>query len=326
MPDAGFPAPSWPVSPVTPRFALSPTPPASAAAAVRPHLSLHEWACIRTELIWIYQHPPLNRGKAVEYDHTHGNWAWFFVQGHGWTESTSGTLKARKGQWLFPSRERVRQYFSPDASIISVHFHCHWPSGQDVLASAEGLVLASEREPELLRTAEALEALVRRHFPGDDESHKYQAAQFSDFDLFLGFQSLFLSWLAVWFRTRVDAGARLTRLQAGDDRTLRAVRGLNEAPLEASYPRDRLRRETGLSDVHLNRIFLRAYGLTPRKYWERRQLEFARQCLETSTIPVKEIAYRTGFRSVSHFVVWFRRLTEKTPSDFRNQGQTEGRE
>lgn len=294
------------------------TTPITAASANRTYLSLHEWACIRTELIWIYQHPPLNRGNAVKHNHVKGNWAWFFVQGHGWTESESGTLKATRGQWLFPPRENVRQFFSEDSVIISVHFDCNWPSGQDVIASPEGLVVSGDRFPELLRAAVALEELVREHFPGDDEAHKRQAAQSSDFELFLRFQSRFLCWLAVWFRVRLDCGARLSRLQAGDDRTLKAVRCLNEAPLDRSFPRSRLQTETGLSVVHLNRIFLRAYGLTPRKYWERRQLDFTRLCLETSNIPVKEIAYRTGFRSVSHFVVWFRRLAGHSPSQYRS--------
>lgn len=285
-----------------------------------PRLSLHEWACIQTELIWSYHHPPLNAGKAVEYDHRRGNWAWYFVSGHGWTEGPSGVLRAKAGMWLFPPREIMRQYFSPDANIISVHFHCHWPSGEDLIASPEGLVITGQDYPQLQSAAKHLCVMVNEHFPdGDAESHKYQAERALDFDPFLRLQSLFLEWLAVWFRVRVECGATFSRLRSGDDRLLKAVRCLNAASLEEGFPMGALKAATGLSQVHLNRLFVAAHGITTRKYWERRQLKFACACLETSNMPVKEIAYRTGFHSTSHFVVWFRRLSHVPPTDYRRQ-------
>jgi AraC-like DNA-binding protein len=220
--------------------------------------------------------------------------------------------------WLIPPRERVRQFFSADACIVSVHFRCEWPSGQDVIASKEGVAFAAQRFPDLLHHARELERMVGKHFPAHEGAHKHHSQQVSDFDLFLRFQAVFLNWLSAWFQLRVKTGASLSRLQAGDDRTLKAVRCLNEAPLDQRYPREALQAATQLSEVHLTRVFLRAYDLTPRKYWERRQLEFARLCLETSSIPVKEVAYRTGFRSVSHFVVWFRRHLNCAPGEFRS--------
>lgn len=69
--------------------------------------------------------------------------------------------------------------------------------------------------------------------------------------------------------------------------------------------------------MRLNQLFFAEFSLTTRKYWDRRRLDFAKQCLETSLMPMKEISYRLNFRSDSHFVVWFRRQTGSRPSDYR---------
>ena len=34
-------------------------------------------------------------------------------------------------------------------------------------------------------------------------------------------------------------------------------------------------------------------------------------------MPMKEISFRLNFRSDSHFVIWFRRLTGSRPGDYR---------
>jgi len=74
--------------------------------------------------------------------------------------------------------------------------------------------------------------------------------------------------------------------------------------------------------MRLNQLFLGEFGVTTRKYWDRRRLETARQCLETSRLAMKEIACLLGFRSDSHFVVWFRRLAGMRPGDYRKAYQT----
>jgi AraC-like DNA-binding protein len=283
------------------------------------NLTLHEWACIRTELIWAYRHPPLSKGTVSLCDHRHGNWAWYFERGYGWVKAPSGRLDASAGMWMIPPREKAERFFSEDCSIISIHFDCQWPSGLEVIASTQGLVIPDEAFPELLRRGRRLERMVRKHFPGDAAAHTNQPTQCSDFDLFLRFQAEFLNWMAGWYCVRVQNGARLSRRQTDDHRALRVLRCLNTALIDGGYPRKELVAAAGLSEVHLNRVFLRAYGISPRKFWDSRQLQVAKRLLETSNAPVKEIAFGIGFRSVSHFVVWFRRFCGLSPGVFREQ-------
>lgn len=282
----------------------------------RPQLSLHDWACLRTELVWVYDHAVPAEYRVFTSRQQRGIWAWYLRRGSVEVRSGSRRLQAKAGQWVFVPRDKYRQEFTPDAEILSVHFYCEWPSGENIFANREGFVLEGRNHPDLERKAKKLERIVHRHFP---EADRFYSQAGADYGLFLEFQSLFLNWLAAWYGALVENGARLTRLNAGDDRSLRAARCLNEARLDGEFPRAALLGETGLSEVHLTQLFLRDFGLTPRKYWDRRRLEYGKTCLESGTMPIKELAYRLGFCSDSHFVAWFQKRVRQSPGRYRSE-------
>ncbi len=117
----------------------------------------------------------------------------------------------------------------------------------------------------------------------------------------------------------VRHGFRVAGHKPGDDRLLNAVRCLNGVPLDRPLPSEWLRNETRLGEAHLNRLFLQVHNVTLRKYWERRKLESAKVKLESTCMPIMEIAYRLAFRSDSHFVIWFRRHTGQRPGEYRRK-------
>lgn len=278
-------------------------------------LSLHEWACLRPELVWIYDDKVRPENRARTYVRKRANWAWYLRKGEASLSTDSQQYHIREGMWLFVPEGLARQHFSMDAQLLSLHFVFQWPSGENVIKDREGLLLKGTDFPQLEKRAVHLNRLVRHHFP--DSSYRIQRFQPISGPSFLRFQTAFLSWVEAWLETNFRLGGSLTRLGSGDDRPLLAARCLNEAALDKEYPRAQLLRETGLSEVHLNRLFLREFDLSPRKYWDRRKIEFAKNCLETSLMRVKEVSYRLGFRSDAHFVVWFRRLTGQSPSEYR---------
>jgi len=287
----------------------------SLASSHDPQLTFHEWSCLRTELMWVYDHlvPPDVRHS--EWDRSVGHWAWHVRRGSVRIESASGIYQAYAGEWLLLPREISRQDFSDDTSILSLHFLCQWPSGENVFANKAGIILKEGEYPSLRTMGERLERVVRRLFPKADVRF---TRQLMTYPVFLNFQALFMRWLHLWFQIQTSHGARLTRLQPGDDRPLRAARCLNEAPLDGGFPRSWLREETGLSDIHVNRIFVREFGMTTRKYWEKRRFEFAKMCLKTSIMPVKEVGYQLGFHSDSHFVGWFEKHAGVSPKTYRH--------
>ena len=283
-------------------------------SAAAPHpLSLHEWSCLRTELVWIYDHAPAPAARHGVFDHRHGNWAWYLRAGEVRIVTKTGTLTARASQWLFLPPEIHRHDFSEDAVLISVRFLCQWPSDENLFVPHAGLVLDGADHPALAKTARTLARLVHRDLPG---SHYDQTRQTTAFPQFLSFQRAFLDWLAAWFHATLAAGA-VTARQSGDERVHLAARALNAAPLDAGFPRTATARAAGVSTVQLSRLFRKQFQLTPLQYWERRRLQFAQLYLETSTQPVKELAARLGFRSDSHFTVWFKRHTGASPARYR---------
>lgn len=282
-------------------------------------LPLHEWACLRTELIWIYDRavdPAMHHWKGPSGD-IPGYRLWLIRSGSVTIKTQTRNFHIGPGKWVSPVKQSKEVFFSKDARLLSIHFLCHWPSGENILVRKEGASFPSEKYPVLERMAKRLHRHLQKQFPDKGASEHMYGRKASSYADFFNFQSLFLRWIAVWMQIEIENGATLTRLTSGDDRPFQAARYLNQAALDGGFPSEALQRESGLGLMRLNQLFISQFGLTTRKYWDRRRLEFAKQCLETSRMPMKEIACRLGFRSDSHFVIWFRRLAGERPGDYR---------
>lgn len=279
---------------------------------------MREWAYLQSQLEWIYDHevPAAYRDRAVNKERG-GYWAWYIREGSVSVSTSSGLrYEAGPGMWLFVPTEQITQRFSNNARILSLHFLCQWPSGENILSGNGGLVFRGSEHPLLERKATRLERIVRRQLP--DADTRYYSC-FSDYEQFLSFHVLFQQWLRLWFNIQKQNGADFSRLLTKDDRLLKAMRCLNMAPLREGLPHEALRRESGLGAAQLNRMFAAEYGMTVRKCWEQRRLKAAKGHLETSLMPVKEVAYSLGFRSDSHFMMWFKQLTGKRPKEYRQR-------
>jgi AraC-like DNA-binding protein len=280
-----------------------------------PNLTLHDWSCLRTELRWIYDHAPQEKSRHLVADHRTGNWAWYLRKGEVCIETTRSPVRAKAGQWLLLPNERHRQDFSDDASLISINFLCQWPTGENIFHRPEAVVIDGKSHPRLEKTAGQLARLVKRHFP---VHHHIYTRQSADYPLFLQFQRRLIEWIETWFEARIATGSMAAR-HTGDERVVRAARLLDDAPLQTGFPAAALPSTAGISIVQLNRLFRLQFKLTPLQYWERRRLEHARLCLEASDMPLKELSDHLGFRSDSHFAVWFKRHAHTSPGRYRDQ-------
>ena len=79
----------------------------------------------------------------------------------------------------------------------------------------------------------------------------------------------------------------------------------------------------GMSPAQLTRLFVRDRGMRPSDYLKSQQVECAKRLLATTTLTTTEIAYRAGFGTRATFFRVFRRVTGKTPSQFRHQEHPE---
>lgn len=285
-------------------------------AVLPPRLSSHEWSSLQTELVWVY-----DSVVAPEFRHvrvgtgTIGYWARYVRTGRVMlTDRTGRSIKAGPGQWLTGPREKGTIDVGDTAHLLSIHFLCQWPTGDNFFKENGIRVFDHHACPRLRKQAEQLEHAVRRQHP--DVQVRYALAQ-SAFPDFLRQQALFVNWLATWCEVLTSLGSTPAYGGSGDERLTRVVRRLNEAPLARGFPRASLLAEARLSVGQLDLRFQEAFGLSPWRYWERRRLEHAKRRLLQEGTAVKQIAYELGFKSDAHFVAWFRKLAGDSPGRFR---------
>lgn len=99
-------------------------------------------------------------------------------------------------------------------------------------------------------------------------------------------------------------------------RLLRAKDRMDAASHEA-WPVRRLARVSGVSEAHFSRSFKQAFGVPPHRYLLTRRIERAAALLRDTDLPITEIAWKTGWRSLGTFGRTFRDVTGESPGDLR---------
>ena len=101
-------------------------------------------------------------------------------------------------------------------------------------------------------------------------------------------------------------------------RLLRAKDRMDAASHEA-WPIRRLARVSCVSEAHFARSFAQAFGVPPHRYLLTRRIERAMALLRDTDLPIIDIAYQTGWKSLGTFGRTFRDITGGSPGDLRAQ-------
>jgi len=104
--------------------------------------------------------------------------------------------------------------------------------------------------------------------------------------------------------------------------SLGRVREYVAAHLTGTIRLGKLAEVAGLTPFHFARAFKTSTGLSPHAYVVRCRIEEAKRLLTTSTLPISEIARRSGFRGSGQLATRFRASTGNTPSTFRRFART----
>lgn len=123
-----------------------------------------------------------------------------------------------------------------------------------------------------------------------------------------------LHTLSLHFR----AGAQLTVPIGAGDR-LRPVLEFMQRNFREPITLETVARSFYLSDAHLSRLFRREIDMTFVEYLTSLRLEYARQELLCTTIPVTRLALSSGFSSIKSFNQYFRRAFGCSPVQYRCQ-------
>ncbi len=103
-------------------------------------------------------------------------------------------------------------------------------------------------------------------------------------------------------------------------RLLRAKDRIDAASHE-EWPVQRLARISCVSPAHFARSFRDAFGLPPHRYLLTRRIERATALLRETDLPVTDIAFQTGWKSLGTFGRTFRDVTGESPGKFRAREQ-----
>lgn len=82
----------------------------------------------------------------------------------------------------------------------------------------------------------------------------------------------------------------------------------------------------GVSDRHLRRVFEHCYGVRPIEYAQTQRLLLAKRLLTDTRLPLTEVAYASGFRSLRRFQATLQSRYRLSAGDIRRQGVPADRE
>ena len=119
-------------------------------------------------------------------------------------------------------------------------------------------------------------------------------------------------------RCRPDA-APGSEVLNGTGRTVsRALRLIDEARFDRTSI-ETLAEKLGVTDRHLRRLFETHLGASPIEIIITKRLHTAKQLVTETNRPLSEIAHAVGFQSIRRFNDAFKKLFDRTPSDFRER-------
>jgi len=94
-----------------------------------------------------------------------------------------------------------------------------------------------------------------------------------------------------------------------------------DAASHEDWPVTRLASVSHVSEAHFARSFKDAFGTPPHRYLLTRRIERAAALLRDSELPITEIAFQTGWRSLGTFGRIFREITGEKPGTVRRQAR-----
>lgn len=78
-------------------------------------------------------------------------------------------------------------------------------------------------------------------------------------------------------------------------------------------------KQSGVSERHLRRLFVEVYGVEPKQYLTTRRLLFAKQLLQDTAMPIRDVAYSAGFSTPQRLTINMRAAYGFTPERFRKE-------
>lgn len=271
-----------------------------------------EWSGFHTYLDWVYEGKVRPKNQHMLSLRRRRLGAWLVLKGNVVLTAGGKRMRAGAGQWALFGGTFHRQDFTPDAEILSLSFQV---SGMEQLRDSP-VVFPAKKYPWLTVSARRL---LKSHqtvgWQANTEGNIRQRIRFLEF---LRVQKHLAEWVEAYFRARSLVGGDLPLEERNlDPRVAKVLEEVETGELRQVYSEKSLAALVGLSTAHLERLFLREYGETPRKIWEQRRVDEASQRVGWGESSLKQIGYELGFSSQPHFTSWFKKFFGQPPKIYR---------
>lgn len=117
-------------------------------------------------------------------------------------------------------------------------------------------------------------------------------------------------------RCRPETARRLPEWTLGSQTVVRGLRLIDAGFLDCS-PVEALAARLGISARHLNRLFLTELQATPKSLARARRVQLAKRLIDSSGLPLAEVAMRAGFGSIRRFNAEMKEAYRRSPRELR---------
>lgn len=112
-----------------------------------------------------------------------------------------------------------------------------------------------------------------------------------------------------------------------DDKKSRLIEKIKNTVIELIHQQDEVKYNINFSDLlqeklnvdyhYLSALFSSTVGITIEKYIILQKIERVKEYIKYNELTLSQIAYQTGYSSVSHLSSQFKKVTGLTPSEFK---------
>lgn len=230
-------------------------------------------------------------------------------------EGVAIQAEATERPWIMSIPGERRQHFSDDSAIVSVHLSLKNPgNGAEWRGRPVVMAVPDEYARQSLHTLQRA-AIAAGFSPQQLEVYGLELALPEALELQAACAVLFAHML----RLARPLGMSFEVPPIGDDRVRESHLRLAAMDIQASFSRETLAAEQGLTAGQLDRLWRQELGVTPFQYRDRQRLTYACEQLRRPSVAIKSIAADLGFRHLSQFSNWFHARQQESPRDFRNR-------
>ena len=120
-------------------------------------------------------------------------------------------------------------------------------------------------------------------------------------------------------RCRPEIAPELTSFRGTSNTVSRALALIAEGALDADSDVASLAARLGVGERHLRRLFQQHLGAPPVAVAQTRRVLFAKQLIQETHMPMAQVAFASGFRSLRRFNETFQTLFQRPPSALRRK-------